>query len=99
MSAVPAPTDPSGNKTRARLESFRRRLRWAQEPSQNVSSPAAPSVPLFSAKDLITVILSVSALMVSVAGLYFGNLKVDDNLQVRVVDVDAVGENNAIVFI
>jgi hypothetical protein len=54
---------------------------------ESYSKPPGTSAPVFPLKDLLSVLLSASALIVSLAGFYFGNLKVDDNLQMRVVDV------------
>lgn len=49
----------------------------------------------FTSKDYVTIGISIFALITSLASFYFSNIRVEDNLQARLVDVDILRNVNA----
>jgi len=58
------------------------------------TSKPIKSTPAFTTKDYVSITLSVIALTTSLLGFYFSNIRVEDNLHAKIVDVYPIRSKN-----
>jgi hypothetical protein len=54
----------------------------------------SPKPPVFAKKDYITIAISIFALFISILAFYFNNLRIDDDLSAKIINVDLTGRKD-----